>query len=90
MIASHTLRYRYPSGLPLVFPDLFVPQGGALLLREALWLALLVSVLGLLGTHLLTGLVGWMLQAERSLPVTGWLPVLGAYRVDAGQLLNSR
>jgi putative ABC transport system permease protein len=83
-----------------------------LLLCEALWLALLASVLGLLGGHLLTGLVGWMLLAERSLPITGWLwvpaeawipaaavlvaglaallPALSAYRVDAGQLLNSR
>lgn len=83
-----------------------------LLLCEALWLALLASALGLLGGHLLTALVGWMLQAEKSLPVTGWLwlpaeawipgaavlvaglaallPALSAYRVDAGQLLNSR
>jgi putative ABC transport system permease protein len=45
----------------------------SLLLCEALWLALLASILGLLGGHLLTGLVGWMLQAEKSLPVTGWL-----------------
>ncbi len=45
----------------------------ALLVCEALWLALLASVLGLAGGHLLTGLVGWMLQAERSLPMTGWI-----------------
>ncbi len=44
----------------------------ALLVFEALWLALLASVLGLALGHLLTGLVGWLLQAERSLPVTGW------------------
>ncbi len=44
-----------------------------LLLCEALWLAALASVLGLAGGHLLTELVGWMLQAERSLPLTGWL-----------------
>lgn len=83
-----------------------------LLLCEALWLALLASALGLLGGHLLTGLVGWMLQAEKSLPVTAWvwvpaeawipgtavlvaglaalMPAFSAYRVDAGQLLNSR
>lgn len=83
-----------------------------LLLCEALWLALLASVLGLLGGHLLTGLVGWTLQAEKSLSVTAWvwvpaeawipgaavlvaglaalLPAFSAYRVDAGQLLNSR
>ena len=45
----------------------------ALLVCEALWLALLASVLGLALGHLLTGLVGWLLQAERSLPLTGWL-----------------
>jgi putative ABC transport system permease protein len=44
-----------------------------MLMCEALWLAVLASVLGLLGGHLLTGLIGWMLQAERSLPITGWL-----------------
>ncbi|MBX9610021.1 MAG: ABC transporter permease [Burkholderiales bacterium] len=45
---------------------------GALLLCEALWLAVLASVLGLLAGHLLTGLVGSLLQAEKSLPVVGW------------------
>jgi putative ABC transport system permease protein len=45
----------------------------ALLVCEALWLALLASVLGLALGHLLTGLVGWLLQAERSLPLSGWL-----------------
>lgn len=44
----------------------------ALLLCEALWLALLASVLGLLAGHAVTALVGQMLQAERSLPVSGW------------------
>ena len=84
----------------------------ALLLCEALWLALLASALGLLGGHLLTGLVGLLLQTEKSLPVSGWLllgaevwiplvavlvavlaalmPALGAYRADAGELLNTR
>lgn len=84
----------------------------ALLLCEALWLAGLATVLGLLGGHLLTGLLGYLLAAEQSLPMTGWLwlaeelwvpalaltvaalaallPALGAYRVDAAQLLNSR
>ncbi len=45
---------------------------GALLLCEALWLAVLASALGLLAGHLLTGLVGSLLQAEKSLPVVGW------------------
>ena len=83
-----------------------------LLACEALWLALLASALGLLGGHHLTGLVGLMLQTEKSLPVSGWLmvgaeawipllaalvavlaaliPAVGAYRVDAGELLNTR
>jgi len=84
----------------------------ALLLCEAVWLALLATVLGLLGGHGLTALLGYLLAAEQSLPLTGWLwlgvelwvpvlalavaalaallPTLDAYRVDAGQLLNSR
>ncbi|MDP3700411.1 MAG: ABC transporter permease [Hylemonella sp.] len=84
----------------------------ALLLGEALWLAGLATALGLLGGHLLAGLLGYLLAAEQSLPMTGWLwlveelwvpalaltvavlaallPALGAYRVDAAQLLNSR
>jgi putative ABC transport system permease protein len=84
----------------------------ALLLCEALWLAGLATLLGLLGGHLLTGLLGYLLAGEHSLPVSGWLwltgelwvptlalavaalsallPALGAYRVEAGQLLNSR
>lgn len=45
----------------------------ALLLCEAWWLALLASALGLAGGHALAGLVGTMLEAQRSLPVTGWL-----------------
>ena len=83
-----------------------------LLLCEAFWLAALATVLGLLGGHLLTGLLGYLLAAEQSLPMTGWLwlgvelwvpalaltvavlaallPALGAYRMEAGQLLNSR
>ncbi|MEO7392039.1 MAG: ABC transporter permease [Ramlibacter sp.] len=45
----------------------------ALLLCEALWLALLATVLGLAAGHALTALVGNLLEAQRSLPVTGWL-----------------
>jgi putative ABC transport system permease protein len=45
----------------------------ALLLCEAWWLALLAAALGLAGGHALAGLVGTMLEAQRSLPVTGWL-----------------
>ena len=44
-----------------------------LVLCEALWLALLATILGMLGGHLLTGLIGHWLQSERSLPLSGWL-----------------
>lgn len=44
-----------------------------LLLCEALWLALLASLLGLLGGHLLTALIGYLMAAEQSLPLSGWV-----------------
>ena len=44
-----------------------------LVLCEALLLALLAVALGLMMGHLLTGLVGYWLQAERSLVLTGWI-----------------
>ncbi len=44
-----------------------------LLLAEALCLAVLAAILGLGLGHLLTHAVGWMLQADRSLPITGWI-----------------
>ncbi|RYF41997.1 MAG: ABC transporter permease [Comamonadaceae bacterium] len=44
----------------------------ALLLCEALWLALLASVLGLAAGHGLTALAGAALAAQGSLPITGW------------------
>jgi putative ABC transport system permease protein len=48
----------------------------ALLLAEALWLAVLASVLGLALGHGLTAATGAVLQAQQSLPVSGavWLP----------------
>jgi putative ABC transport system permease protein len=48
----------------------------SLLLCEALWLALLASLLGLAAGHGLTALVGYLLEAQRSLPMTGriWVP----------------
>ncbi len=83
-----------------------------LLLCEALWLAVLASALGLLAGHGLTALVGYLLAADQSIAITGWvwltqelwvpalaiavavlaalIPALGAYRVDVGQLLQSR
>ena len=47
-----------------------------LVLWEALWLAALASVLGLLLGHGLAQLLGWVLQAQGLLPITGllWLP----------------
>jgi len=84
----------------------------ALLLGEALWLAVLATGLGLAAGHGLTALLGALLTAEQSLPLSGWLwlavelwvpalafivatlaallPALGAYRIEAGALLNSR
>lgn len=44
----------------------------SLVLCEALWLAVLASALGLLGGHLLTGLIGLLLEGQKSLPVSGW------------------
>lgn len=44
-----------------------------LLSAEALWLALIASVLGLVIGHGLTGLVGSLLAQRQSLPLTGWL-----------------
>lgn len=48
----------------------------SLLLCEALWLALLASLLGLAAGHGLTALAGYLLEAQRSLPMTGriWVP----------------
>ena len=55
-----------------------------LLLCEALWLAGLATVLGLAAGHGLTALLGWMLENDRSLPLSGavwlaqelWVPAL--------------
>lgn len=44
-----------------------------LVLCEALLLALLATGLGLLLGHALTGLIGYWLQSERSLALTGWI-----------------
>lgn len=44
-----------------------------LVLCEALLLAAMATALGLLGGHLLAQLLGSWLQAERSLPLTGWI-----------------
>ena len=57
-----------------------------LVLCEALLLALLASIFGLVLGHLLAALAGYWMQVERSLPLTGWIwfevewwvPLLGA------------
>jgi putative ABC transport system permease protein len=54
-----------------------------LLVCEALWLAMLASVLGLLLGHLLTAIVGSMLQAEKSLSVTGWIWLAQEWAIPA-------
>lgn len=55
-----------------------------LLLAEALWLGALATVLGLAAGHGLTGLLGWMLDNDQSVPLRGaiwlveelWVPAL--------------
>jgi putative ABC transport system permease protein len=44
----------------------------ALLLCEALWLAIAATVLGLAAGHGLTALVGSVLAGQQSLPISGW------------------
>jgi putative ABC transport system permease protein len=55
----------------------------ALLLCEALWLALLACLLGLLAAHALTALLGEMLAARHSLNVSGWQWVSAEWWVPA-------
>ncbi len=54
-----------------------------LLLAEALCLALLAAILGLCLGHLLTHGVGWLLQADRSLPITGWIWLQAEWAIPA-------
>jgi putative ABC transport system permease protein len=51
-----------------------------LLVAEALWLAVIAAVLGLVAGHGVTQLVGSILEARQSLPLTGWywVPAEGA------------
>lgn len=58
-----------------------------LLVCEALWLALLASILGLFLGHLLTGAVGYLLQAEKSLPVTGFIWLVEEWAIPAAAAL---
>ncbi len=54
-----------------------------LLVCEALWLAFLASILGLFLGHLLTAAVGYLLQVEKSLPVTGWIWLVEEWAIPA-------
>lgn len=54
-----------------------------LLLAEALCLALLAAILGLALGHLLTHGVGWLLQADQSLPLTGWIWLQAEWAIPA-------
>jgi len=51
VIETRALRYTYPGGAPLAFPDVAVPQGGTLLLQgrsgsgKSTWLALVAGLL---------------------------------------------
>ena len=54
-----------------------------LLVCEALWLAFLASILGLFLGHLLTAAVGYLLQVEKSLPVTGWIWLVEDWAIPA-------
>ncbi|QHE87301.1 ABC transporter permease [Hydrogenophaga sp. BPS33] len=49
----------------------------AVLLCEALWLAVLACAIGLLAAHALTAVAGDMLMARQSLAITGWQWVPG-------------
>jgi putative ABC transport system permease protein len=67
----------------------------ALLLAEGLWLALLASVLGLALGHGLAQLVGMVLRAQQSLPVSGaiwvpqeaWVPAVAVLTAGAAALI---
>ena len=59
------------------------PKVAGLLVCEALWLALLASILGLFLGHLLTGAVGYLLQAEKSLPVSGFVWLVEEWAIPA-------
>ncbi|AVS81352.1 multidrug ABC transporter substrate-binding protein [Paracidovorax avenae] len=56
---------------------------GGLLLCEALWLALIASLLGLACGHLLAEGVGRLLAARNAMSVTGWVWLPGEWAVPA-------
>ena len=76
MISSHGLRYQYPSGPLLIFPDIDVAQGGVLLLRgrsgsgKSTWLALAAGLLG--ASHGVLMVAGQPLNALKSIARDAW------------------
>lgn len=76
MISSHGLRYQYPTGPALAFPDLDVLQGGVLLLRgrsgsgKSTWLALAAGLLG--ATHGSLTVAGQALGALKPIARDAW------------------
>lgn len=59
----------------------------ALVTAEALWLALLGAALGLLLGHGLTHVLGWQLQADRSIALTGWWASSALWAVPGAAVL---
>jgi putative ABC transport system permease protein len=68
----HAVREREPDLAMLRMLGAPPRRVAALVLAEALWLALLGALLGLTLGQGLTGLLGWELARQRSLHVTGW------------------
>ncbi len=68
----HAVREREPDLAMLRLLGAPPQRVAAVLVLEALWLALLGVLAGLVLGHGMTALLGWALQAERSLSLTGW------------------
>jgi putative ABC transport system permease protein len=68
----HAVREREPDLAMLRMLGAPPRRVAALVMAEALWLALLGALIGLVLGQGLTGLLGWELARQRSLHVTGW------------------
>jgi putative ABC transport system permease protein len=68
----HAVREREPDLAMLRLLGAPPRRVALVLVLEALWLALLGLLCGLVLGHGMTALLGWALQAERSLALTGW------------------
>jgi putative ABC transport system permease protein len=68
----HAVREREPDLAMLRLLGAPPRRVATVLVLEALWLALLGVLAGLVLGHGMTALLGWALQAERSLSLTGW------------------